>query len=345
MEKINHNIVTSPVITVFMATYNSSRYIAASVQSILNQSFSDFELLIVNDGSTDDTITIVKSFDDPRIRILNNDVNRGLTYTRNRGLKEAKGEYFAILDSDDIAMKDRLLLQYDFMKNNPNVVLCGGQAMLINDNDDEIGLYSVPTDVHNLREQMVFRNIFINPACMMRTEIVRQIGGYRDYAPAEDFDLFLRLVNKYQTDNLESVLIKYRVHASNASGKDSPVRLQERRIIQNIHRYVGLETDESLVDVHHAIFLSIADRYTLNDIRHLLKGLKIANNGTMVYDKSFFNYFLFERWLSFLRSRKVKMNALSLYFDSTLFEWRLFTFKDFRRMLKLSIKGVGRISR
>jgi glycosyltransferase involved in cell wall biosynthesis len=113
-----------PKITVFMAAYNSENYISDSIKSILDQSFSDFELLIINDGSTDLTVDIIEKFNDPRIRLVHNDKNRGLTYTRNVALTEALGEYIAILDSDDIAVKNRLELQYNFFQQHPEYALC-----------------------------------------------------------------------------------------------------------------------------------------------------------------------------------------------------------------------------
>lgn len=128
-----------PKITVFMAAYNQADFIQQSINSVLTQSFSDFELIIVNDGSIDNTTTIVESFNDNRIRLVHNDGNKGLIYTRNRLLTLAQGEYIAILDGDDIAYQDRLKLQYNFLLANPEVVLCGGHAAIINEHGNKTG--------------------------------------------------------------------------------------------------------------------------------------------------------------------------------------------------------------
>lgn len=136
-----------PQITVFMAAYNQADFIKQSIDSILTQSFSDFELIVVNDGSTDDTAIIVESFTDNRIRLVNNDGNKGLIYTRNRLLTLARGEYIAILDGDDIAQPDRLKLQYNFLSANPEIALCGGHATIIDENGDKTGdQLMVPVD-------------------------------------------------------------------------------------------------------------------------------------------------------------------------------------------------------
>src|SRR5690554_1467307 len=123
--------MNNPKITVFMAAYNAEAFIAEAISSILNQSFEDFELLVVNDGSIDKTVDVVHSFADPRIRLIHNEKNNGLVYTRNSALDEARGEYIAVLDSDDIAVPERLQLQYDYMIQYPKIALCGGHAALI----------------------------------------------------------------------------------------------------------------------------------------------------------------------------------------------------------------------
>ena len=102
-------------ITVFMPVYNSERYLKEAIDSILNQSYKNFELLIINDGSTDSSIDIIKSYNDSRIKLINNDCNKGLPYTRNLGLKLAKGDYIAIMDSDDISYIHRLKKQIEFL--------------------------------------------------------------------------------------------------------------------------------------------------------------------------------------------------------------------------------------
>ena len=104
-----------PIVTVFMAAYNAAQFIEKSIQSILNQTFNDFELLIVDDGSTDNTLEIIRSFTDDRITIIENKINRGLIYTRNLAIQYARGTYLAIQDSDDISLPNRLERQFEII--------------------------------------------------------------------------------------------------------------------------------------------------------------------------------------------------------------------------------------
>ncbi|MEH6307018.1 glycosyltransferase family 2 protein [Olivibacter sp. CPCC 100613] len=336
----NNKETDNPAITVFMAAYNSGRFIKASIQSVIAQGFDDFELLIINDGSTDDTLAIIEKFDDPRIRVLNNNTNKGLTYTRNRGWQEAKGKYLAILDSDDIALPDRLHVQYTFMETNPDVAICGGQAIIVDENDREIGMYPVPINNEYLKEQTIFRNVFVNPSCIIRIDIIRKLGGYFDYAPAEDFELSLRILMTYRGANLGVPLIKYREHMGNASIRSGKVIEQEKRIISNIHKNLGVPITDRLVKIHHAIFLWRTEECSLYDIRELFLSLILTNRKRNIYDHSYLEALIFDRWMMLLRNHKKLISALPLYFDKILFQWRFFSWRDFRKMTKSSIKGV-----
>ncbi len=120
--------VKFPLVTVSMVVFNGELHIREAIESILNQSFTDLELLIINDGSTDATLDIINQFKDPRIRLLSNDGNKGVAFTRNRSLQEARGVYFAILDSDDIAKPNRLEIQVNFMNAHPETAICGAMT-------------------------------------------------------------------------------------------------------------------------------------------------------------------------------------------------------------------------
>src|SRR3989344_8977423 len=118
----------TPPITVLLSVYNDSRFLKSAIESILNQTFSDFEFLVINDASTDNTAEIINSFSDPRLKTITNSHNLGLTKSLNIGLKEAQGKYIARLDADDISLPDRLKIQHDFMESHPDIALSGTDA-------------------------------------------------------------------------------------------------------------------------------------------------------------------------------------------------------------------------
>ncbi len=330
------NITYTPAITVFMAVYNGEKYIKEAIESVLTQSYADFELLIINDGSTDKTLDVIANFTDPRIRVLHNDGNKGLTYTRNHGAKEARGKYFAILDSDDIAMLNRLKIQVDYMESHPEVAICGGQAALINGNSKEIRPYKVH-EGDNLSYWLVLHNVFINSTLMIKTAIMREMGGYRDMAPAEDYDLSFRIGLKYQVANLSDKLVLYREHDNNISRVQiEKLSNAQHRIIEHIHSSLNIPVDKSLVQTHHDILNYNTDAKDMKEFEELLEALKKGNNMTNSYPAKAFNKLLFETWFNLARLKKEKKILFS-YFKNPLFNWSFVTFRQLRKIFKQSL--------
>lgn len=335
--------LSKPLVTVFMAAYNSAPYISASIESVLHQPFTDFELLIVDDGSTDGTVAVVQGYKDMRIRLLRNDRNRGLTYTRNKGVKEARGKYLAILDSDDLALPDRLSLQATYMEANADVAVCGGQALIIDGEGKDMEHYPfMPTGRENMGMHLLFRNIFINPACMLRTAVVTSLGGYRDYAPAEDYDLYVRIAKRFPVAVLPDDLVKYRIHQSNISREKFAVaRGQEKRILAEMQKSLGIDSEQFL-DIHHRIYLEDFESVSLDSIYELFAALVKGNRETGVYPRSAFEQFIFLKGMSILKRKPKKYNALFFYFRQGIFRWEYFGAIDFIDMVKISLSGVWR---
>jgi glycosyltransferase involved in cell wall biosynthesis len=337
-----------PKITVFMAAYNAARYIEESIKSVLDQTFGDFELLIVNDGSTDQTVDVVNGFRDSRIRLLHNDKNSGLTYTRNVALTEAKGDYIAILDSDDVAVNNRLELQYAFFREHPDFALCGGHGVVIDAASNPVAdnRFRMPLGPDNVKMTLLFRNPFINSTVMYKTTVLRELNGYRHYAPAEDYELFTRISDRHPVSNLDAVLVKYRIHNTNTSSLQSDLgRRNVQAIKRDQLRALGVASDNKRTD----IMLSILEReyhaFYFADYLSTLTELKTANRILNKYPETAFEEFLFTNWFEIIYSKKAGMNALNLLFQSNLFQWKHLKSRHFRKALKLSIKGFGRITK
>lgn len=330
------NTTKKPTVTVFMAVYNGEKYIKEAIESVLAQNYTDFELLIINDGSTDKTLEIIAKFNDPRIRLLHNDGNQGLTYTRNHGVREAKGEYFAILDSDDIAMPNRLKIQVDYMKANPNVAICGGQAVLIDGDSKEMRPYRVQSG-DSLSHWLVLHNVFINSTLMIKTAVMREMGGYREMAPAEDYDLSFRIGLKYRVANLSDKFVLYREHDNNISRvQTEKLSNAQRRIIEHIHSSLNIPTDKSLIETHHDILNYTVDTKDMSAFERLLEVLRQGNSNSHSYPTKAFNKLLFETWFNLARLKKVKQ-ILFLYFKNPLFNWSFVTFRQLRKIFKQSL--------
>jgi len=209
----------APAVTVVMPVYNGGRFVREAIESILRQSFTDFEFVIIDDGSTDDTPGILASFTDPRIRTLRNDARLGLPRSLNRGLAVANGELVARQDSDDRSHPDRLAAEVAFLRANPEVALVGTQVRVI----DKRGRISRPpawwraTTEAGIRFQSLFDNPFVHSSVVFRREAV---GSYDEsFATAEDFELWSRVAAAHPVRNLPQALVDLRMHAeSTAAG-------------------------------------------------------------------------------------------------------------------------------
>lgn len=203
--------MTNPKISVITAVYNAEKYLNESIDSILVQTFKDFEYIIVNDASTDSSLDIIKMYQktDKRIKIINNDKNIGPAASRNKGLKVAKGEYIAIFDADDISLPERFQQQINFLKNKNNIFLCGTGVESIDENGNIINNSPTPIKSHQEIEKMLpKKNCIVHSSIMFRNEGF----FYREkFVYAHDYDFYLVLLtNGLKIDNLETVLVKYR---------------------------------------------------------------------------------------------------------------------------------------
>lgn len=206
-------MTATPQITVLMPAYNAGKYIAEAIASVLGQTFGDFELLIVNDGSTDDTLNIIQSFDDKRIRIISQS-NQGVAMALNTGLKYAKAGYVARFDADDICMPQRLQKQFDFLEANPEHILVGSDVDYIIDNNDFLFHFKCLAHSHTeIMERLYFYCPFVHPAVMYKKDVVLSVGGYPDAAHNfEDYMLWVAIAGKGKFHNLNESLIKYRLN-------------------------------------------------------------------------------------------------------------------------------------
>jgi len=214
-----------PLISVLLPVYNGARYVHESVESILGQSFADFELIVINDGSSDATPAIVSKFRDPRIRLIHNEHNLGLAPSLNRGIAAVKGDYIARQDADDIALPHRLRTQIEFLRSHPAIAMVGSWALLIDDQGREQGVCDYPpiADI-DIKWSLLFSNPFIHGSVMMRRDVVDKIGGYTKdpvifRAFVEDYDLWSRINRVARSANIPEPLEKYRVNPSGASAR------------------------------------------------------------------------------------------------------------------------------
>lgn len=210
----------NPAISVVLPVYNAQLYVREAVESILAQTFTNFELIIINDGSSDDSGSILRELasHDSRI-ILVERANGGLVSALNEGIERAKGGLIARMDADDIAMPDRFAQQYKRMSNEPCLAVLGSFIRIINMRGEPSRLCTFPVSTVEVGNFIEHGCPVAHPSVMMRRDVVLKVGGYRKiFKHCEDYDLWLRITEcGYGIANLPKVLLKYRVHESNVS--------------------------------------------------------------------------------------------------------------------------------
>lgn len=207
--------MTKPLISVVMPVFNGSRYLETAINSILTQTLDDFEVIAVNDGSTDDSQNILQRIAqaDPRVRIISQQ-NQGVTKSLNTGIWEAKGAYIARMDCDDLCTPTRFADQVEFLTHHPRVVAVGGEVEIVDpDGSPLIRLRTFYQHESIDTENLAGRTAVNHPAVMMRTEAVKQVGGYDpSFRYAQDLDLWLKLAEVGELANLNSLVLQYRLH-------------------------------------------------------------------------------------------------------------------------------------
>lgn len=216
-----------PLVTVLLPVYNAERFIAEAVQSVLNQTFTDFELLVIDDGSTDRSAEIIKRFSDPRIRYLKNETNQRLIKTLNRGLLEAKGEFIARMDSDDVCFPQRLERQLQFFKREQDVSVAGTFAIRIDETGRHGSLIQKPVG-SELARSVWLPTPLLHPTVMMRRNLVDKGFVYDETClHCEDYDLWIRLAQAgYRLENLPAPMLFYRVHSGGISLQNRDLQLE-----------------------------------------------------------------------------------------------------------------------
>jgi hypothetical protein len=278
-----------------MVTCNVERFLAESIESILGQSFADYEFIIIDFGSTDKSKTIATSYAARDSRIVFREIPHcGLPEARNIGCRLAKGRYIAVMDSDDIAVPDRLLWEFEFMERHPQVGLLGGATEWIDAIGKQLRVEQFQTADHEIRAALTVRCPFCQPTVLIRTEAFVSVGGYRGvFAQAEDYDLWLRISERFHCANLERVVLKYRIHPHQVSMR----RRREQTLcvlaaqVSALARKNGnpdplnsIEeiTSEALATL--GVARAVQENTVVNDCRHWIRRMRLAGERVVALD-------------------------------------------------------------
>ena len=216
-----------PRVSVLMPAFNAERFLARAVDSVLAQTHEDLELVVVDDGSRDRTHELLQELarKDPRVRVLHNAQNLGIVRTRNRAFAEAdpKSAYFALMDADDVCLPERLALQLDFLQAQPDYALVGGNLILIDEADRDIGKRTYPASYEAICDVITRFNPIAQPTATVRRSAIDAVGMYDvRYPRCQDYDLWMRIARRFKIANLDAFTLRYRI--SETQGKVTQLR-------------------------------------------------------------------------------------------------------------------------
>ena len=326
-----------PLISVIMPVYNESLFVERAVKSVLSQTYRDFELIIIDDASTDNTVDLINQFNDDRIIFIQKERNTGYTDSLNLGIERSQGKYIARMDGDDICHEDRFKDQFEFLENNSDYILCGSQYERI----DGQRSFILPSENDDIKAMLLRGNQFIHPSVMMRKAVLieNNIRYNKDREPAEDYDLWVRLMPLGKFKNLKEPLISYRIHAGQISQRSFKIQKDhdfhtrvlylnnigvnldrnESKVLENIYSIDQGLSNEFLIKHYKSMFSKIEA-----GLRSNFDDRKVIKRTLMLIEKDLFKHRLFEEkdlmisklFKYFIFRLKVVMNrSIALEFD------------------------------
>ena len=254
MNKIN------PLISVIMPVYNGEKYLSEAIESILNQTYENFELIIINDASIDRTEEIILSYNDPRIVYIKNKQNLQIVKTLNKGIQLAKGKYIARMDADDISIHNRFKKQLTYMKKN-NIDICGSWIKTIGYKNE---IWKFPESHEEIKINLFFHSVLAHPSVMIKKEVFEQFKYMNQYNKAEDYALWVMAIDSYKFANVPKILLLYRIH-QNQTNKLIQLEIANKIRLLMLNRYFT-----NLTENDNEIFIKFSNNKKLN-FEHLVK--------------------------------------------------------------------------
>lgn len=286
-------------VTFFMSVYNNEQYLREAVDSILKQTFKDFNFLIIDDCSTDRSLEILKSYSDPRIKIIENKRNIGIAKSINKGLKQSQGKYLAHMNADDISLPERLKKQVAFMENNPEIDVCGTWLQNFGKNNQTV--CTMPTKHDSVFAGMLFENTIHNSTVIIRRDSIFRLGQFRDekYFFSEDYEYWVRLgMLGIKLANIGEVLLKYRIHETQAGNVHSnTIKTESDKINLMQLNKLGLKITEKEFAIYK--MFSSWKPYNKEYIAQAsiwIEKLIVANKNKKIYNEKTLPKIIAERW-------------------------------------------------
>ena len=311
-----------PLVSVIMPVYNAQNYVEEAILSILNQTYQNFEFIIINDGSTDKSLEIIQEYakKDNRIKVISRE-NKGLIYSLNEGIKLSKGKYIARMDADDISLSYRFEKQIEFMENNLDVGICGSSAIVFDDKTEK--KWIVYKDENRIKAELLFSSPFIHPSVMIRKSIIDKYNFFydKDYIHAEDLELWVRMSDFVKLANIQDILFKYRDTPNSVTNKADKDTEKRYKVIKNIFSFYLKKLDiknnekENLLHFYLTVNHRIKDnKIDKNELYNYFEKIVNANKVKKIFDDFSLKKVLGKRWLWYVYYKKDFKAIFSKYF-------------------------------
>jgi glycosyltransferase involved in cell wall biosynthesis len=313
--------IHKPLVSVVMSVYNSASYLREAIDSILNQTYPNFEFLIINDGSTDDSLNIIKSYQDNRIVLINNDGNKGLIYSLNKGFEVATGKYIARMDGDDISLSTRFETQVSFLETNLHVGVVGCDYNCF----DQSSVQQIES-IHasgEIKSFLLFTATMCHPTLMLRKRVLEmnQFRYSENAKYVEDYDLWTRLIFKTNFSNIAKTLFKYRDHSNQVSHTFSDIQKTNSDMVREKYlSALGFAFSPIDLEIHNFIASNqrIRQKGDLQNIEIWLTNLMEQNKLKQIIDSSDFNHVMAKMWLDCCGNTKLGLWAYFKFQKSIL---------------------------
>lgn len=330
----------APILSIVMPVFNSEKYVGTAIESILKQTYNDFELIIIDDGSTDGSLKIIKSFKDKRIRIIINDSNRGIVYSRNRGLQEAKGKYIGMFDSDDVAHSSKFEEQIEFLEKNKDFGMVGSWVRIIDEMGNLTGKnWKLTASSEMIPAIMLFKNYFLQSAVLYRSECISKYRFQEDFEIGEDYKIWLEIIADYRVWNIQKYLVQYRVHPQSSTSNHALLRQYDEVIFTGLLKRLNIASENLEIKLHLMLRYDdkISDIKTLILIEEWLDKIILQNEIVKVYDRIILTKVVFNRWLkACYMARSLHLGMILTFISSRILRLYVFAF------IKLALKDKKR---
>ena len=307
---------SSPMISVVMPTYNGEKFIHEAIDSIINQTYSDFEFIIVDDGSTDDTPNIIKRYTDNRIVYVKKEKNSGISDSLNLGISKAKGKYIARMDDDDVSFPERFEKQLEILEQNKDIIFCGST---VTDIDSKV--LPTPEQHKDILMQLLFSNPIFHPTAIIRRDVLAKYKYDLDAVPSEDYNLWSRLIFEGKFHQLQQPLLYCRIHQTSTTARRRNEQLNRNILItKNLYNKLGL-ISENEHDINLKVFTAYDYSVTGRRLRKIIdwvEDLKQKNRTQGFFPSEEFDKSIHERLKKYILSYFInvsktrKLKALSL---------------------------------